>query len=130
MIYLASPYAHSFFWVRWWRWFKVSQLAAQLIREGRSIYSPIAHNHWLAVLFRLPQSHAFWLAYDKKILAKCTELWIAAFPGWQKSRGIAEEIEFAEQHSIPVYVLGEFSGVPYPHSTSHEKTNATKREGP
>jgi len=115
MNYLASPYSHWNALVRLWRWYQAVRLTAQLMRQGHLIYSPIVHNHWLAVLFGLPAGYEFWKRYDEAALLCCKELWIAPLPDWNKSVGIAREIEFARQNGIPVFILGEYSGAKYPY---------------
>ena len=45
MIYLASPYTHHDPEVRLERYRAVCRAAAGLIRQGRVVFSPIAHSH-------------------------------------------------------------------------------------
>jgi len=54
MIYLASPYHHADKDVMEDRFHKVAMATAHLLSKGLIVYSPIAHNHYLAVNFKPP----------------------------------------------------------------------------
>ena len=45
MIYLASPYSHPDPSVREQRFQNACRIAAELMRSGRIVYSPVAHSH-------------------------------------------------------------------------------------
>lgn len=112
LIYLASPYsvkteglshqvASS---IRDARYRKVCKLAAEMMKEGKKVFCPIAHSHPIEVI-GMPgeiQSGDFWLEQDFAILKNASKLAVFQMDGWEQSSGIRREIEFAEEHNIPV----------------------------
>lgn len=102
-VYLASPYTHPDTNVRHERFVAVCKKAAQMMRDGRVVFSPIAHSHPIEVLgFDQPQSGVFWKAQDAPYLHLCSELVVLMLEGWDRSPGVAHEIEVAIQRGIPV----------------------------
>ncbi len=101
LVYLACPYSsddpkqihHRFEW-SWkaciWGW-----------RQGFYVYSPVAYTHIIAC-FVPGIPHETWMVFDLNILSKCHQLWVLTLPGYQNSRGIAQEIDIARQLGIPV----------------------------
>lgn len=101
MIYVASPYSHPSATVREGRFRAACEATATLLREDRLAYSPIVHCHPLAGC-GLPGDWAFWASHNEAMLERCTALHVLQLPGWQASRGIAEEVQIAGAHGIPV----------------------------
>lgn len=99
MIYLASPYAHPDPVVMQQRFHQVCQATAALLRQGQVIYSPIAHNHYLACNFELPRTWDFWAGLDLPMLELADEIHVLMLDGWRDSRGVAAEITHAEELS-------------------------------
>lgn len=92
--YLASPYSHSSPAVRQARFEAVCIVAAELIKDGRSIFCPIAHTHPIEQYgFDNPMPGTFWLDVDRPMMQVCTALIIAELPGWEESVGIRDEID-------------------------------------
>lgn len=91
MIYFASPYSAPTADERHKRYIQVRDMTARLIREGFAIYSPIVHNHEIAINYDLPSDFDFWLNYDTKFLRCAEEFWIYAIPGWEESKGVSAE---------------------------------------
>lgn len=89
------------------RYVDVCKKTAQLLKEGHKVFSPIAHSHAVEVegMGGEVQSGNFWLDFDFAVLAKCDELWVYQMPGWERSVGIAKEIEFANNNKIPIKYL-------------------------
>ena len=106
MEYLAGPYSHVEPAIVALRYECHRQCAAELIKRGRVIYSPIVHGHNL-----LPElahwRHREWLDYDLKILAKCSSVIVLMLDGWLESKGVKEELEFARERGLPVLHLNE-----------------------
>ena len=91
MIYLAAPYsAHPEY--TWWYTLKRT---AQLIQEGRVVFSPITHSHEMAIRFDLPGDFEFWAKQDKVFIDRCKEILVIAMPGWETSVGVEAEIKYA-----------------------------------
>lgn len=113
MIYLCSPYAHPDPLEMEYRFHKVCEATAHLMNQGHVIYSPIAHNHYLAKQFNLPRTWDYWAKFDLPLLERADEVWILQLDGWQKSKGVMAEIAHAIYHGKPVIYIefeGDYSG--------------------
>lgn len=103
VIYLASPYNHELDSVRIRNYEKVSEIAAEIVANGGVALSPITYGHTL-IGFRdnFPYDWPFWSNFCLSFLAKCDELYVIKMNGWDLSRGVAEEIKYAEENNIPI----------------------------
>lgn len=102
LIYLAVPYSHPSAAVRQTRFEQANRAAAKLMRAGLHIFSPISHTHPIALAGDLPLGWEYWSAYDRAILEFCAKLIVLRLPGWEDSKGIAGEIQIANELGIPV----------------------------
>ena len=94
MIYLASPYTHPDPAVREARFQAACRQAAEMLRCGVRVFSPIAHTHPIAA-HGLPPEWDFWAEYDRAFLEMCDEVWVLMLDGWRESRGVRAEVEIA-----------------------------------
>lgn len=107
-IYLASPYTNpddgSDKAYRHRRFIEACTAAARLMSRGLVIFSPIAHSHPISdhLASSISNSHAFWLEQDFSFLARCERLMVLRLYQWQRSYGVAQEMKFATDHSIPI----------------------------
>ena len=108
MIYLASPYTSEFDEVVEARVQMVKAATAALITKGLPIFSPITYTSDLVGLSGLDGSLTSWQPLDDHILGVSDELWVLMLDGWEKSKGIAHEIEQAEDIGLYIFL------VPYP----------------
>jgi len=106
MIYLASPYSHPDAAVRQRRYEAACRAAAELIRRGHVVFSPIAHGHAIAQ-HGLPMDWGFGERQDRRLLAACDELWVLKLDGWEHSRGVQAEIAIARAAGKPVRFVAE-----------------------
>jgi len=104
MIYLASPYSHPDPAVREARFQAACRQAAEMLRCGIAVFSPIAHTHPIAA-YGLPLEWASWEKYDRVFLEMCSEVWVLTFDGWQESMGVQAEIEIAREMGKPVMLV-------------------------
>lgn len=83
---------------------QVTQKAAEIMQQGYNIFSPLTHSDPIAdyISEENRTSHDFWLKIDFDILKRCDEVWVYKLSCWDKSYGISQEIEFAENNDIPV----------------------------
>lgn len=103
LIYLASPYSHASPIIRERRFDAVCKAAGKMMEEGKIVYSPIAHSHPISRTMDVsPVDHDFWLRQCFGMLPRCTKLVVLALEGWESSRGVAAEMEFANAHGIPL----------------------------
>ena len=100
-LYLASPYSHADAGEREARYVAALRKTAELMLAGEVVFSPIVHTHHVERITG-PQSHDFWLNADMPILERAARLVVLRIPGWNLSRGVAAEIDFADEHDIPV----------------------------
>ncbi len=101
--YLCSPYSHTDPSVTLSRYDAICRVAADFMRRGEIVFSPIAHSHAIATRGGLDPTHGFdWLRQDLAILARCDEVVVIMLDGWQDSMGIAAERAEAKRLGIPV----------------------------
>ena len=104
VIYLASPYSHAEPAVRQKRFEMACRAAAQLIRQGKTVFSPVAHGHAICQL-GLPLDWAFWERHDLTFLKMCDEVVVLKLVGWQESIGVRAEIDAARRMEKPITYL-------------------------
>lgn len=102
MIYLASPYSHKDPGIREARYHAALQCVAFYTQNDTVVFSPIVHNHPIAVLFMMPGDWGFWRKFDTEFISRCDELWILMIDGWRESKGISAEILIADEYKKPV----------------------------
>lgn len=79
------------------------RIAARLINNGWTIYSPIAHTHGIALHGDIdPGAVVFWLDFDKPLMGAACGLLVATMAGWSESEGIAAEIAAFREAGKPV----------------------------
>lgn len=105
MIYLASPYSHDDPAVRIERFNKVCKKALELMKTGQVIFSPIAHSHPIDP--DNVEGFDFWMKQDLNILNHCHCLYVYMLPGWEASKGVWAEFDYAKQNGIPITYLEE-----------------------
>lgn len=103
-IYLAGPYSHEHEHIRLERFAKLNKAAAKLMNKGHVVFSPVSHSHTIARHLKpeLLMDHDFWMNQDLPFLEDSDEMVVLMLDGWDKSRGVNQEIETAEQLGIPV----------------------------
>ena len=104
LFYLASPYTHKDKKVRRHRSKTATRAAIDLLKHRIHVFSPISYNSnadWNRT--ELPCEWPFWEVYDKNFLCRCDSVLVLMVEGWDKSVGIAAEIEFAKELNIPVF---------------------------
>jgi hypothetical protein len=105
LIYLASPYSNPDKSIREENFRKVSRIAAHLVSQGNVVVSPITYGHTLLEFKEMPGDWQFWSNFCSVILYKCDKLIVYKMEGWDKSKGVEEEISIARDHGIPVEYL-------------------------
>lgn len=102
-IYLASPYTPTGDETIQSRVDAACRYAAKLMRAGHSVFSPIVHSHYVAAhLEDVRLDHEFWMQQDLAIMRSAAKVVVLRLPGWDRSRGIARELEAARAVNIPV----------------------------
>ena len=109
LIYLATPYSHPESEVMERRFLMVSRVAADLMRDGRHVFSPISHTHPIALAGDLPRGWDYWERYDRLMLGACGKVVVLKQDGWDVSSGVKAEVKLALELGIPV----EYMECPY-----------------
>lgn len=102
LIYIGSPYSHSEKIVMEENFKRVSRLAAKLCAEGVVAFSPITYGHTLLDFHEMPHTWDFWQNFCITFLDHADKLVVYKMPGWENSKGLAAEIEYAKENNIPV----------------------------
>lgn len=105
-IYLASPYTSDDAWVREMRYEQACKMAAELMKAGDLVFSPIAHSHPLSEC-DLPMEFEFWKEWCLSFLTHwATHLYVFPLYGWENSKGVGMEIQEAKSLGLPIAYLG------------------------
>jgi len=102
MIYLAGPYSHDDSRVREERFEALTKKAAELMRAGYVVYSPITHGHAIAERHDLPLEFDWWRDQCFGLMRHARKVVVLTSFGWNVSVGVAAEIKMAESLGIPV----------------------------
>lgn len=102
--YLAAPYTHSDPKIRRFRVKAVTQMAYNLFREGRLIYSPLTHNVPIDCL-GIFGDHLAWKDFDHTMLARSEGLILLQLPGFEESKGVKAEIDRAREIGLPIEII-------------------------
>lgn len=105
VIYLACPYTDPDPAVRLARFETATAVAADLIRAGRIVYSPITMTHPIDVVLAGTSNTLgsdYWVAFDEAFMEVCSEMIVIQLPGWERSNGIRREIAFFSSHNKPI----------------------------
>ena len=102
MIYLAVPYTDADPAVMDARAEVADHVAALLTRSGNEVYSPISSWHHIAKKYNLPTDHEYWKDLNRRMLLNCDRLLVIKLDGWGNSKGILDEIHFAERFGIEI----------------------------
>jgi hypothetical protein len=106
LIYLASPYSHPEDSVRHENYLIVTKIAADLVSRGYVAISPITYGHMLLEHAKMPTDWEFWENFCITLLKKCEKIIVCNnMVGWDKSRGVSAEIEFAKNNGIEIEYL-------------------------
>lgn len=109
MIYIASPYSHPDENIRINRFKKVSLYVADLVSKGYLAISPITYGHTLLDYKEMPTDFEFWENFCIGLLSKSDVMYVYKLDGWDTSKGVLNEIKYAENNNIPiVYVVEKY----------------------
>jgi nucleoside 2-deoxyribosyltransferase len=105
LVYLASPYSRYPYGLE--RAFKDAvEATGWLMRTGATVYSPIAHSHYIAKAAGLPADDAkAWEAHNTRFMDKCDTLIVCMLQGWDESKGVAHEIGYYQGRKQRIWYL-------------------------
>lgn len=112
LIYLASPYSSPSDLERAVRREAAAKACALLsLMDIGHVYAPIVHGvgfeQYLPTIVR--QDHDFWMRHCYQLLERCDQLFVLMIDGWQTSKGVQMEIEYARQmgmttrYAVPLF---------------------------
>ena len=124
MIYICSPYTSSDPVIREARFEAACRITAELIRQGKPTFSPVAYSHPLC-RYSLPLDWQFWQRIDLAFLAICDEVIVLKLDGWERSVGVKAEIAAARTLGKPVTLVASsdlgVSDILVPYRAMHEQ---------
>lgn len=106
-IYFASPYSDPDISVRLDREEEATEMAAKLTELGLNLFCPITQSERLKDFIEggdLP--HARWMEIDFEFLRRSRALIVYKMAGWEESKGVQDELQFAVRHKLPILYLG------------------------
>ena len=104
VLYLACPYTDDSELVRQVRFEAATRKAAELIRGGLVVFSPLTHSRPME-RYGLPTDWEFWEPVCRAMLSRCTSMGVLRMPGWDKSLGVGLEMGLAGELGIPMSML-------------------------
>ncbi len=108
VLYLACPYSHPDPAIREYRYSTANRVAAQLMKSGIVVFSPLSHSVSIARhIPELEMAHRFWMNQDLPLLRLCDELLILGLNDWTKSEGVRSEMFEAMAHAKPITLIEE-----------------------
>jgi hypothetical protein len=102
MIYVASPYSHPDPEICNNNFKEVTKFVSNLCSQGIVAFSPITYGHTLIGFHELPSNWEYWEDFCFTFLKKCDKMIVYMMPGWELSKGVKEEIKFADNHKIKI----------------------------
>jgi hypothetical protein len=105
VIYLACPYTDPDPAIRKARFEAATAVAAELIRSGHIVYSPITMTHPIDMVLAGASNTLgsdYWVAFDEAFMEMCSEMVVIRLDGWQRSNGIRREISYFTDHKKPI----------------------------
>lgn len=102
MIYVGSPYTHTNKFIQEKRYLDACVFTGSLMGQGIIAFSPIVHCHNIARYCNLPHDYSFWETYCLRMLDITSALVVLQLDGWEISRGLASEINYATHKGIPI----------------------------
>jgi nucleoside 2-deoxyribosyltransferase len=88
--------------------------SAILMRAGVPVFSPIVHTHPIAMQGKFDTLDLpFWLRVDQPMMDAAAGIIMLTAPTWEKSRGMAHELDVFKAAGKPVYWMrpGEVRGL-------------------
>lgn len=103
--YLASPYSHDNPFIKSIRYQMINYAGAVLTKHGYILLEPIASCHDKSLNYDLPGGYDFWQFRDRTMIERSDGVIVFKMPGWTKSKGVTDEIQYAESIGKPVHYI-------------------------
>lgn len=102
IIYVAIPFSHPDEHIRNERFEMANKYAARLMLQGRIVFSPISHSVPISKHIGNPNDSDFYVKQDLFWLKYCNEMHVLMINGWETSKGIKKETDFALGNDINI----------------------------
>jgi hypothetical protein len=76
-----------------------------LLKQGFKCMSPVMFGSTILLHSELPIDFSFWDKLSFSYLAKCDVLHVLTINGWDKSRGVKAEMEYAKKNDMPIIYI-------------------------
>lgn len=103
--YLASPYSHDSDVIQAMRYEQQGYIAAQLIKKGYHIITPIEMCHHLSLRYELPGGYDYWKKRDRELVRRTDGVIVCMMEGWSTSIGVTDEVDYAKRLGKPIKYL-------------------------
>ncbi len=87
------------------------EVAARCFKAGILVFAPIPATHAIATIGGLDGSFDTWEQFDVAMMSAADGLIVVKMEGWDRSDGIAREIQWCHEHGKPVIFMEE-DGLP------------------
>ena len=102
MILISSPYSHPDVTVKMERVKRLALFVDAQIKEGKFVFSPVLYGLKVLQYVDGLDDWATWKPFCENAILASKEVWVLMFDGWDKSKGVKAEIEFAVANFIPI----------------------------
>lgn len=126
IIYISSPYSDQDSLTVEENYQKVSMYVSKLISEGFVTISHITYGHTLVGFHSMPTDWDFWRNFCLSVLNICDEMHVYMLNGWNESKGVKEEIQYAKSIGIEIkYIPHEEEKIEDREMIQEEKNSPT-----
>lgn len=101
-VYLAAPYTSDNPKIVEYRVSMINKAAADLMKIGHIVFSPISHSHLIAMQESLPTTFDFWQKQNHAFIDWCDIVVVLCLPGRTASKGVNDEIRYADDILKPI----------------------------
>jgi len=103
--YIISPFTHKDKEIEKMRYETQGVLHSELILQGYTTIAPIEMCYHLHLRFGLPGGYEFWQKRDRALIKVSDGVVVFKMNGWKESKGVTDEIQYAESLGKEVYYL-------------------------
>lgn len=112
IIYLASPYTDKDPSIQTLRYDDTVSFVTLMLTHGVVIFSPIVYCHNLALRYNLPTDARYWMPFNRVMQLHCKALWVYKLDGYQHSKGVLQELLYAEKINQRIAYIEQVKNFP------------------
>jgi hypothetical protein len=103
--YMAHAYSNEDHSIRDLNVLHARWIYSNLFIRGVLAYNPLEATHIAAMSFSWPTEHEPYIRLNHAFIDTAVGVLVVMSDGWEKSRGVAEEIAYANECGVPVWYL-------------------------